>query len=108
MRPSGRDSVVRVRGEEDHADAVLPRCRQPDVQPVAFLAQEAVGRLHDDAGTVPAVGLAAARPPVFQVDENLDRLADDVVLLAVLQIGDEADAAGVVLVAGVVQPLRGR
>ena len=61
--------------------------------------------LHEDAGAVAGVLLAAAGAAVLQVDEDLQRLADDVVRLAVLEIDDEADAAGIVLVARIVQTL---
>ena len=47
-------------------------------------------------------------PRCSRLIEDLDRLADDVVRLAVLQIDDEADAAGIVLVPRVVQALCGR
>jgi hypothetical protein len=40
-----------------------------------------------------------------QVDENLNALDDDVVRLLTLNVGDETDAAGVVLEARVVQAL---
>jgi len=45
---------------------------------------------------------------VEQVDENLEGLADDRVGLASLDVDDEADATGVVLVAGIVEALGGR
>jgi hypothetical protein len=41
-----------------------------------------------------------------EVDENLNPLQDDVVRFLALDVGDEAHAAGVVLVAGIVQALR--
>src|SRR5947209_6198852 len=56
---------------------------------------------------VARVGLAAAGPAVLQVDEDLDRLAHQVVRPAAVQVHDEADAAGVVLEARVVQALLG-
>ena len=53
----------------------------------------------------PVFVLAAAGAAVLEVQQNLNGLADDVVRFAVLQIDDEADAAGIVFVLGVVQPL---
>jgi len=45
---------------------------------------------------------------VEQVDENLQRLAHDRVGAPALDVHDEADAAGIVLAARVVQALSGR
>ena len=69
------------------------------------LAEKRVRHLHEDAGAVAGVLLAAAGAAVLQVEQDLERLADDVVRLAVLQVDDEADAAGIVLVARIVQTL---
>jgi len=57
-------------------------------------------RLHQDARAVAGVFLAAAGAAVLEIVEDLDRLADHVVAFAAVQIDDEADAAGVVLVPG--------
>ena len=67
------------------------------------LAQEPVRHLNQDAGAVAGVRLAAARAAVQQVDEDLQPLLDDAVRAAALDVDDEADAAGVVLVARIVQ-----
>ena len=45
---------------------------------------------------------------MLEVDEDLQRLAHDVVRALALHVDDEADAAGVVLGARVVQTLGGR
>ncbi len=72
------------------------------------LRKKPVRHLHQDAGAVAGVHLASTRAPVEQVDEQLQRLADDGVRPLALDVNDEADSAGVVLVLRVVQPLRGR
>ena len=101
-------AVFRVGRQEDHADAVLAEGRQAEAEMFALLFEEAMGHLHEDAGAVAGVRLAAAGAAVFQVEENLDRLLDDVVRFAVVQVDDEADAARIVFVPGVIQPLPGR
>ena len=70
------------------------------------LAQERVGHLNQDAGAVTGVRLAAAGAAVLQVDEDLQRLRDDVVRALALDVDDEADAAGVVFGAGSYRPWR--
>ena len=91
-----------VVGQEDEACAVLSRRRQRRRRD---LAQERVGHLHQDACAVAGVDLAAAGATVLQVLQDLERLSDDVVRLAALDVHDEADPAGIALVGGVVQTL---
>src|SRR5436305_402210 len=81
--------------------------RQGDAEPAALLAEEPVGDLEQDAGTVARVWLAAAGAAVQEVDQHQQALPDDRVGLATLDVHHEAHAAGVVLVRGVVQALRG-
>ena len=100
-----RGARRRVARQKHGADAVFALRRQRDAQPRGFLAQELVGNLNQDAGAVAGVHFAAARPAVQQVDENLQRLADDAVRPHALDVDDEADAAGVVLEGGVIQAL---
>ena len=53
----------------------------------------------------PISGSAPGGTAVLEVLEDAQSALDDVVRLAVLQVGDEADAAGVVLVRGIVKTL---
>ena len=71
-------------------------------------AQKCVGHLNQNAGAVTGVRLAAARAAVFQVDEDLQRLLDDVVRAMSLDVHDKSDAAGIVFGSGVVQTLSER
>ena len=60
-------------------------------------AVELVGDLDQDAGAVAHQLVGADRAAVVEVLEDLQALLDDVVRLAALDVGHEADAAGVVL-----------
>src|SRR6266571_5153090 len=53
------------------------------------------------------VDFAAAGPAVQQVLQHGERLADDRVRRSALDVHHEADTAGVVLVSGIVETLRG-
>ncbi len=64
-----------------------------------------MGDLDQDARAVAGVVLAAAGASVIEVLEDGEGVADESVRLPPLQVGDEADAAGVVLVLGVVESL---
>jgi hypothetical protein len=97
-----------VARQEDDAAAVLPRARQRDAGLAAHLVVEGVRHLDQDAGAVARVDLRAAGAAVVEVLEHLDRLLDDAVRLVPLDVDHEPLAAGVVLVARVIQPLAGR
>ena len=97
-------ALAAVVGQEDHADAVLARGRQLETQ---------LGRT-PRAGSASGIWMRMPAPsPVFVSQpqaprcsrfQDLDGLADELVRLAALQVGDEADAASVVLVRRVVKP----
>ena len=89
---------MRVDGQEHHAHAVFARSGQGEAQPRAFALEKRVRNLNQDARAVAGLRIAAAGAAVRQVDQNLDALQDDVVRLPAFDIGDKADAAGVVLV----------
>ena len=71
------------------------------------VAQERVGDLDQDAGAVAGVGLGAGGAAVVEVAQRGERLGHDVVAGHAGQGRHEGDAAGVVLVARVVEPLGG-
>ena len=51
----------------------------------------------------PTSGSAPTAPRCVEVLQDLQAIRDDVVRAAALQVGDEADAAGIVLVARIVE-----
>ncbi len=97
--------LVRVLGQEGHADGVLARVRQVDFQPRALFTEEVVGHLHGDAGAVTGLGIGPAGAAMPQVDQDLEPLLDDLVRLVSLDICDQANAAGVMLELRVVKAL---
>ena len=74
----------------------------------ALAAKELVRHLRQNAGAVAGQRIAAAGAAVGQIDQDLQARADDLVALLAAHVDDEADAAGVVLVRGIVEALRGR
>ena len=74
----------------------------------AFLTtflEEGVRHLHQHAGAVAGVDLAAAGAAMIEVLEDLDALLDDRVRLVALDVHDEADAASVMLELRVIEAL---
>ena len=92
--------------------AVLRRLRQKHQAHAVFAGrrqgsrrhrpQEGVRHLNEDAGAVAGVDLAPAGAAMLQVFQDLQRLTHDRVRLPAFDVDDEADAAGVVLVLGIV------
>ena len=68
-----------------------------------LLAVQRVGQLDQDAGAVAHQLVGAHRAAMVEVLEDLQALRDDGVALLALDVGHEADAAGVVLVGGRIQ-----
>jgi hypothetical protein len=94
--------------QENSANAVVACCRQGDAGRGAFLAQEGIRDLHQNAGAVTGKRVGAHGATVGQVFKDFQALADDFMRLAPFNIGHEADTTGVVFVGGVVQALSGR
>ena len=80
---------------EELADAVLLRLRQVHSELGAFLDEELVRDLHKNAASIAELGIRADGAAMVEVQQDLQRLFDDLVCLAIVQVGDEADAAGV-------------
>ena len=84
-----------VRGQEHQPGAVGALRRQRKRH---GLPEETVRHLHEDARAVTRVGVGAGGAAVFEVDQQVERVPHDGVRADALDMGDEADAAGVVLV----------
>ncbi len=95
----------RVAGQEYEAGAVVPGCGQGDAELAALPGEEGVRHLDQDAGAVSGIDLTPAGSAVEEVLEHLEGLADNGVGLPALHVDDEADAARVVLVSGIVEAL---
>ncbi len=83
----------------------IARLRQLKTQAGAGLFEKSVRHLHQDAGAVTGVFLAAAGAAVIEVLQYRERLLDDLVRFFTLDIDDEADAAGIMLKARIVETL---
>ena len=64
--------------------------------------------LDRDASAVAGLRVAAAGASMGEIDQDLKALVDNGVAFFSAQAGDEAHAASIVLVAGIVETLRGR
>src|SRR5450756_2764337 len=107
-RALGAPARVRFNRQEYHAHAVLAGRRQGEAQFGALADEELVRDLDQDASAVAGFRIAAAGAAMGQVDEHLYALDDNVVRFLTFNVGDEANSAGIVLMAGIVESLRGR
>src|SRR5207302_10182001 len=107
-QPVDRLAPVLARRQEHHPHPVAAGVRQRQSELRAFGGEEGVRRLQEDAGTVAGFLLGSRRAPVLQVAEDPERLDDDVVRRAALDVDDESEAAGIVFERRVVEALSGR
>jgi hypothetical protein len=61
--------------------------------------------LHQDAGAVTGARVGADGTAVLEIAEDVERVRDDRVGLVALDVGDEADAAGILLQARILETL---
>jgi len=92
--------------QEDHAHAVFAGRRQRDALRGHLGAVELVRDLDQDAGAVAHQLVGTDGAAVIQVLQDLEALLDDAMCLLALDVGHEADTAGVVFVLRVVEALR--
>ena len=71
-----------------------------------FLGEELVRDLHQDAGAVAHARIGADRAAMLEIAEDAQAVFDDLVRLAALDVGDEADAAGILVERRIVKALR--
>ena len=93
---------ILVARQEQHADRVVTLGRQIEV---GDGAEERVRDLQQQAGAVAGTRVGTDGAAVMQPLEDRQALADDLVAFFALDMRDKTDAAGIVFVRRVVQPL---
>src|SRR4051794_27229469 len=79
--------------------------RQLEADLGSLAGEEGVRDLHQNAGAVAGARIGAHRAAMFEIAQYVDRVGDDLMRLLALDVGNEADAAGVLLQAWVVKAL---
>jgi hypothetical protein len=103
--PARKRGARQAPGQENHPDTVLAHGREADRPAREFFAKETVRNLDQDPGAVALQRVGANGAAVRQILQDLEALLDDFMRLLALDVGDEADAAGVVFIGGVVKTL---
>ncbi len=94
-----------VARHEAHGHGILARRGQNDALALGPVAVERIGDLDQDAGAVAHQRVGAHRAAMVEVHQDAQTRLDDLMGLAALDVGHEAHAARVMLVARVVQAL---
>ncbi|MGY4598834.1 hypothetical protein ACVWXL_006580 [Bradyrhizobium sp. GM22.5] len=92
-----------VARHEQRADGVFARIGQHEAELLRLAAEESMRDLHQNAGAVTGARVGADGAAVLEVTEDAERVRDDLVRLLALDVGDEADAAGIFFQARIVQ-----
>lgn len=94
--------------QKRHADGVLAGCGQGEAKGFAFAGEKLMWNLDQQPGTVTGFGVAATSAAMCQVDEDLNSLLNNLMTPVTTNTGDKTDAAGVMLMRGVIKTLRRR
>src|SRR5688572_1956488 len=100
-----RGACRRIARKKNCADAVFSFRRKRDPEVFCFLPEEFVRNLNKNPGAVARVDLAAAGAAMEQIDEDLQRLADDGVRADTLDVHDKTHPAGVVFELRIIESL---
>ena len=96
-------AVPASRGMNRRPTAVLAGLGQREAELLRLAREELVRDLHQDAGAVAGARIGADRAAMLEIEQDGQRILDDLVRLAALDVGDEADAAGILVERGIVE-----
>ena len=104
-RPLAPAALFGLPGQEDHAGGVFTGFGKGYAAQPALSLEKGVGKLEQQPRPVARVGIASAGAAMLEVYQHADGVADDVVGLLAIEIRNDTDAARVVLIGRIVQPL---
>ncbi len=93
----------RILWHEQRADGVFAGGGQLEADLGGLAREEGVGDLHQDAGAVAEARIGADGAAMLEIAEHAQRVGDDLMRLPALDVGDEADAAGILFQRRIVQ-----
>ena len=97
----------RLLRHEQRADGVFAGIGQQEADLGGLALEEGVRDLHQDAGAVTEARVGADGAAVLEIAEDVQRIGDDLMRLLALDVGDEADAAGILLQRGIIEAFGG-
>ena len=91
--------------EEQHGHAIVALCRQNLAALLSLFAEKMMRNLEQDAGAVAGVLLESRTAAVLQVDQNGQRVVQNLVMALAVDIGKRADATCIVVEFGAIKAL---
>ena len=91
--------------EEQHGHAIVALCRQNLAALLSLFAEKVMRNLEQDAGAVAGVLLESRTATVLQVDQNGQRVVQNLVMALTVDIGKRADATCIVVEFGAIKAL---
>ena len=91
--------------EEQHGHAIVALCRQNLAALLSLFAEKVMRNLKQDAGAVAGVLLESRAAAVLQVDQNGQRIVQNLVMALAVDIGKRADATCIVVEFGAIKAL---
>ena len=91
--------------EEQHGHAIVALCRQNLAALLSLFAEKVMRNLKQDAGAVASVLLESGAAAVLQVDQNGQRVVQNLVMALTVDIGKRADATCIVVEFGAIKAL---
>lgn len=91
--------------EEQHGHAIVALCRQNLAALLSLFAEKVMRNLEQDSGAVAGVLLESGAAAVLQVDQNGQRIVQNLVMALAVDIGKRADAACIVVEFGAIKAL---
>ena len=90
---------------EDLANGIAAGLRQLESETLCFCSEEFMRNLNENARPVAGKRIGANRTPVLQVQQDLQTILHDLVAFHAFDVGDQAEAAGIVLVGRMIETL---
>jgi hypothetical protein len=81
--------------------------RELVAEALSFAGQEAMGNLNHDSRAIARLGVGADGAAMREVSENGQAIGNNAMAFEVIDIGEKAYATRIMLVSGIVKPVRG-
>ena len=91
--------------KEQHGDTIVALCRQNLAALLSLFAEKVMRNLEQDTGTVAGVLLESRTAAVLQVNQNGQRIVQNLVMALTIDIGKRADATCIVVEFGAIKAL---
>ena len=91
--------------KEQHGHAIVALCRQNLAALLSFFSKKMMRNLEQDTGTVAGILLESRTATVLQVNQNGQRVVQNLVMALAVDIGKRADAACIVVEFGAIKAL---